>query len=62
MQKLGTMEWLKEKLRKTTGKAKSDYSNVYFRYENIHKIKHKFNSGGILSGLTTKCDDGSTGD
>ena len=60
MQKLGTMEWLKEKLRKTTGKAKSDYSNMYFRYENIHKIKHKFNNGGILSGLTTKCDDGST--
>ena len=60
MQKLGTMAWLKEKLRRTRGREKSDYSCMYFRYESIHEIRQNLKNGVVISGLTTKLDDGTT--
>lgn len=60
MQKLGTMAWLKEKLGRTRGREKSDYSRMYFRYESIHEIRQNLKNGVVISGLTTKLDDGTT--
>ena len=60
MQKLGTMAWLNEKLRRKMGREKRDYSRMCFRYENIHEVRHKYKNGVVMSGLTTKLDDGTT--
>ena len=60
MQKMTTISWLKEKLRKTRGKEKRDYSRMYFRYESIEEVKGNFKNGDVLSGLTTKIDDAET--
>ena len=56
MQKLTTIAWLKETLRKTKGRSKTDYTRMYFRYESLQEIREKFEKGGILSGLTIKID------
>ena len=60
MQKITRISWLKEKLRKTRGKEKRDYSRMYFRYESIEEVKGNFKNGDVLSGLTTKIDDAET--
>ena len=56
MQKLTTIAWLKETLRKTKGRRKMDYTRMYFRYESLQEIREKLDKGGILSGLTIKID------
>ena len=60
MQKLTTMAWLKDKLRKSHKKKKKEYSRMYFRYESLEEIKEKFKKGDVLSGITTKMDETET--
>ena len=60
MQKLNTIAWLNETLRKKRDRRKTTYSRMYFRYESISEIKERFKNGDILSGLTTKIDADTT--
>ena len=53
MQKLTTMSWLKERIRKNDKTTQNDYWRMYFRYESISDIEVKIKDKGILSGLTT---------
>ena len=50
MQKMDTLEWLKENLNRKQGRV--DYRRMYFRYESLEEIKSKFDNGEVLSGLT----------
>jgi hypothetical protein len=60
IQKLSTIAWLNETLRKKRDRKKTDYSRMYFRYKSISEIKERFKNGDILSGLTTKIDADTT--
>ena len=60
MQKLNTIAWLNETLRKKRDRRKTTYSRMYFRYESISEIKERFKNGDILSGLTTNIDADTT--
>ena len=60
MQKVTTISWLKDKLRKNGGRERSQYPRMYHRYESLDEVKESFESGDLLSGLTTKIDEDET--
>ena len=60
LQKLITMAWLKDKLRRKERRATTKYTRMYFRYESIEEIKQKVKDGDVISGLTTKIDENRT--
>ncbi len=60
MQRVTTISWLKEQMRKNRGRERSQYSRMYQRYESLDEIKERFESGDLLSGLTTKLDENDT--
>ena len=51
MQKLNTMSWLEDKLRKSHCSQKKDFSWMYFRHKSLEEFKEKFNNGDVLSDL-----------
>ena len=52
MQKLTTLSWVRERIRKSAKSAQTDYRQMYFRYESIRDVESKIKGEGILSGLT----------
>ena len=60
LQKVTTMAWLKDKVRRKHRSVKPHYKRMYFRYESLEEVKQKFTDGEVLSGLTTNMDDGQT--
>ena len=57
MQKLTTMDWVGENIRKKAQTARKEHWQMYFRYESTSEVESKFKGGRILSGLTTMKDD-----
>ena len=57
MQKLATMSWVRERIRKNTKRAQKKYRRIYFRYESISNVESKIKDEGILSGLTIMKND-----
>ena len=57
LQKLTTMDWMGERIRKESAKEKKDYPRMYFRYESLGEIMDKFKNGDVLSGLTILKND-----
>ena len=53
MQKLTTMDWIAERVRRTKKGTKKNYRRMYFRYESMSEIEAKLREGQVLSGLTT---------
>ena len=53
MQKLTTMSWLRERIRKNDKRTQNKYRQMYFRYESISDTEEQIKEEGILSGLTT---------
>ena len=47
-------------MRKNRGRERSQYTRMYHRYESLDDVKERFESGDLLSGLTTKLDEGET--
>ena len=57
MQKLTTMGWVGETIRKNAKSAQKGYLQMYFRYESRSDVESKFKEEGIVSGLTTMKND-----
>ena len=60
LQKLTTMQWLSETIKreKMAGRtSRSDRRRMYFRYESIEEVMEKVNEGQIISGLTLKLNE-----
>ena len=57
MQKLTTMSWIGERIRKNATSAQKKYRRMYFRHESISDDESKIKDEGILSGLTTMKND-----
>ena len=47
-------------MRKKRRRERSQYSRMYHRYESLDEVKERFESGDLLSGLTTKIDEDET--
>ena len=56
MQKLTTMSWIADKIRRKNKGQKKEYPRMYFRYETMEGIEERLIEGQVLSGLTTMVD------
>ena len=57
MQKLTTMSWMADRIRRQNKGQKKEYPRLYFRYESMVEIEEKLREGQVLSGLTTMKDE-----
>ena len=57
MQKLTTMSWMADRIRRKNKGQKKEYPRLYFRYESMVEIEEKLREGQVLSGLTTMKDE-----
>ena len=57
MQKITTMWWISDRLRKQSKGPKKEYPRLYYRYESMEEIEEKILEGQVLSGLTTMKDE-----
>ena len=57
MQKITTMWWISDKLRRQSKGPKKEYPRNYYRYESMEEIEEKIMEGQVLSGLTTMKDE-----
>jgi len=60
LQKVTVIAWLKDKLRRKMRRGRGQYNRMYYRYESLSEVEEKYENGEVLSGVTTKTDDGET--
>ena len=57
MQKLTTLDWVGENIRKNSKSAQKEYCQIYFYFESISDVESKIKKEGIVYGLTTMKDN-----